>query len=80
LEYLGSVLSQDGRLDDEIKETTGAAGKLFNKIKNQFLGFLRQGLSRKERKDDPEKLGSKKLTAVEKRGGRSQDRKEWKEM
>jgi hypothetical protein len=37
LEYLGSVLSQDGRLDDEIKETTGAAGKLFNKIKNQFL-------------------------------------------
>jgi hypothetical protein len=37
LEYLGSVLSQDGRLDDEIKETTGVAGKLFNKIKNQFL-------------------------------------------
>jgi hypothetical protein len=38
------------------------------------------GTFKKRRKDDPEKLGSKKLTAVEKRGGRSQDRKEWKEM
>lgn len=37
VKYLGSVIRQDGRLDEWIKERIGAAGKLFNSIQNIIL-------------------------------------------
>jgi hypothetical protein len=36
--YLGVILSRDGKMDEEIRERTAAAGRLFNAIKTPFLG------------------------------------------
>lgn len=36
--YLGTVISWDGRTDNEIMERTAATGRVFNSIKTTFLG------------------------------------------
>lgn len=35
--YLGSIFTEDGKIDEEISERAGAAGRLFNSIKTDFL-------------------------------------------
>lgn len=36
--YLGSTISEDGKIDIEINERIGAASRLFHSIRNKFLG------------------------------------------
>lgn len=36
--YLGAHLNEEGRMEDEIKERIGAAGRFFHAIRNSFIG------------------------------------------